>query len=103
MEYGSMAIPMATVKMTFSLDEETARRLDRTAERLSIPKSHVVREAISEYSARVDRLSPEEQNRLLRAFDALVPEIPVRPAEEVDAEIEAVREARRSGGRGHSG
>jgi len=85
--------------MTFSLDEETARRLDRTAERLSIPKSHVVREAISEYSARADRLSVEEQNRLLRAFDALVPEIPARSEGEVDAEIEAVRAARRTGGR----
>jgi predicted transcriptional regulator len=94
---------MATVKMTFSLDEDTARRLDRTAGRLSIPKSHVVREAITEYSARADRLSTEEQNRLLRAFDALVPEIPARTAEEVDAEIEAVRETRRAGGRGHAG
>jgi hypothetical protein len=95
-----MAILMATVKMTFSLDEETARRLDRTAERLSIPKSHVVREAISEYSARADRLSREEQNRLLRAFDALVPKIPPRSEDEVDAELEAVRDARRAGGRG---
>jgi len=85
--------------MTFSLDEETARRLDRTAERLSIPKSHVVREAISEYSARADRLSPDEQNRMLRVFDDLVPKIPPRPEDEVDAEIEAVREARRAGGR----
>lgn len=96
-----MAIHMATIKMTFSLDEETARRLDRTAERLAIPKSHVVREAISEYSARADRLSAEEQDRLLRAFDALVPKIPQRPAKEVDAEIDAVRQARRAGGRGH--
>ena len=86
--------------MTFSLDEETARRLDRTAERLSLPKSHVVREAISEYSARADRLSHKEKNHLLQAFDALVPEIPSRPADEVDAEIDAVRRARRTGGRG---
>ena len=30
-----------TVKMTFTLDEGTARRIDRTAERLGIPKSGV--------------------------------------------------------------
>ena len=95
-----MAIPMATVKMTFSLDEQTAKRLNRTAEQLSIPKSQVVREAISDYSARADRLSPSERDRLLEAFDRLVPKIPKRPAREADEEIAAIRAARRSGGRG---
>jgi hypothetical protein len=85
--------------MTFSLDEETARTLDRTAERLDMPKSQVVREAIAEYGARSDRLSAEEQRRLLAAFDTLVPKIPSRPAREVDAELKALRQARRSGGR----
>jgi predicted DNA-binding protein len=93
---------MATVKMTFSLDEETALRLDRTAERLAMPKSHVVREAIVEYSARTDRLGHAEQQRLLKAFDALVPKIPGRPAAEVDAELKAVRDGRRSSGRARS-
>ena len=96
-----MAILMATVKMTFSLDEQTAKRLDRTAEQLSIPKSQVVREAISDYSARADRLSPSERDRLLKAFDTLVPRIKPRPPEESAAELEAIREARRGGGRGH--
>ena len=54
---------MATVKMTFSLDEQTASRLNRTAEQLSIPKSQVVREAIADYSAQADRLSPTERDR----------------------------------------
>jgi len=93
---------MATIKMTFSLDEETARRLDRTADRLSMPKSHVVREAIGEYSARADRLSSDEQFRLLKAFDALVPKIPPRPESEAQAELEEVRDARRTGGRGRA-
>jgi predicted transcriptional regulator len=87
---------MATVKMTFSLDEQTANRLNRTAEQLSIPKSQVVREAIADYSARADRLSPSERDRLLEAFDRLVPKIPPRPQEEVEVELAAIREARRN-------
>ena len=96
-----MAILMATVKMTFSLDEQTARRLNQTAEQMSIPKSQVVREAIADYSARADRLSPSERDRLLEAFDRLVPKIKPRPREEVEAELAAIREARRNwrGGR----
>ena len=91
-----MAIPVATIKMTFSLDEQTAKRLNRTAEQLSIPKSQVVREAISDYSARADRLSPSERDRLLEAFDRLVPRIEPRPREEIEAELAALREARRN-------
>jgi predicted transcriptional regulator len=90
---------MATVKMTFSLDEETARRLEHIAERLAMPKSHVVREAIVEYGARGDRLGRAERDRLLAAFDDLVPRIPRRPDEEVEAELRSIRDARRTGGR----
>jgi predicted DNA-binding protein len=90
---------MATVKMTFSLDEETAKSLEATAERLALPKSRVVREAIRDYAARAERLGETERKRLLALFDQLVPQIPERPAEQVDAEIAAVREARRGGGR----
>ncbi len=94
-----MAILMATIKMTFSLDEPTARRLEQTAERLSLAKSEVVREAIAEYAARAGRLSEAERRKLLEAFDRHVPAIPERPAAEVDRELEALRRARRSGGR----
>lgn len=88
------------VKMTFSLDAATAQELDRTAERLRLPKSHVVREAIHEYAARAGRLSESERRRLLRAFDELVPQIPQRDQSEVDAELAEIRRARRAGGRG---
>ena len=98
-EYGSMAILMASVKMTFSLDEPTASRLERASERLGHPKSRIVRDAIREYSARVARLSEEERLRMLRAFDELVPRIPARPEAEVDAELADLRRARRGGGR----
>ena len=90
---------MATVKMTFSLDEETARRLAHIADRLDMPKSQVVREAIVEYGARADQLSSSQRDRLLEAFDSLVSRIPNWPEREVKAELKAIRETRRRGGR----
>ena len=90
---------MASVKVTFTLDENTVARLRRTAEQLGMPKSRVVREAIREYSTRIGRLGEEERLRLLRAFDEIVPKIPERPLEEVEREIRGVRKARRAGGR----
>lgn len=96
--YGIMAIIMA-IKMTFSLDDETATRLQRTAEALRKPKSEVVREAIHDYSERLGKLGEAERRSLLQAFDRLVPAIPQRPVSEVEQELEELRRARRSGGR----
>jgi len=90
---------MATVKVTFTLDETTIARLRETAERLAKPKSEVVREAIHDFHERTGRLSERERRRMLQAFDDLVPRIPARPAAEVDKELRAVRRARRAGGR----
>lgn len=90
---------MATIKMTFSLDEATAIRLRQTAEVLGKPKSEVVREAIRDYSERKGRLSEVERRRLLSAFDQLLPAIPERPAADVDEEINSIRQARHQGGR----
>lgn len=85
--------------MTFSLDEETAAALRRSAERTSKPQSAVVREAIAEYAARLGRLSESERRVMLKAFDDLVPRIPKRPARIADKELHAIRVARRAGGR----
>jgi Ribbon-helix-helix protein, copG family len=93
---------MATIKMTFSLDEATATQLDRTAATLGRPKSRVVRDAILEYASRADRLSDAERRRLLGAFDELVPAIPAGSVADVEAELEALRAARRRGGRAAS-
>lgn len=90
---------MASTKATFTLDEETIARLERTAERLRRPKSAVVREAIADYSERVGRLGEAERRRLLAAFDEHVGKIPERPADAVDAELRELRESRRTGGR----
>lgn len=86
-------------RATFTLDDETETALRRTAERLGKPKSQVVREAIQEYDARAARLSEAERLRLLAAFDEHVPQIPERPASEVERELADLRRARRGGGR----
>lgn len=89
-----------TVKMTFTLDGETADRIDRTSQRLGMPKSAVVREAVQEYAARAGRLSEGERARLLSVFDDVMARIPPRPPGAVEREITAIRHARRAGGRG---
>jgi hypothetical protein len=86
--------------MTFTFDPTSVARLRQTAERLGKPQSEIVREAIRDYSERVGRLSEQERLRLLSVFDEVVAKIPRRPLRAVDAEIRAVRAARRKGGRG---
>lgn len=54
-----------------------------------------------EDAARDSRLSEEERQRLLRVIDTQLPRVPARPVAEVDAEIAALRAARRQGGRRH--
>lgn len=85
--------------MTFTLDDEAVRELERAAERLDIPKSQVVREAVSLYGEQLGRLSEEERKARLAAFDRVVPAIPDRPREEVERELEELRKTRRGGGR----
>ena len=90
---------MATTKVTFTLDDDTIARLRAMAERLAVPKSEVVREAIRDFSDRSGRLRERERRRLLETFDRLVPAIPSRPLREVERELEDLRRARRAGGR----
>jgi predicted DNA-binding protein len=87
---------MATVKVTFTLDQETIVRLETAAERLSRPKSQVIREAVQEYYDRMGRLSERERLEMLRVFDKMLPSLPAR---EVERELTAIRRERRSGGR----
>ena len=54
---------------------------------------------MAEYAARADRLSERERLHVLRVLDRLRAARPTRPAAEVDAEIAAVRAARRQAGR----
>ena len=87
------------VKVTFSLAPETVRMLSDAAERLSKPKSEVVRDAIHAYHTRLDRLSEPERTRMLTAFDELSSKLPPRAAKDVDREIERIRASRHRGGR----
>lgn len=88
------------IKVTFTLDEDTVAYLARTAKRLGMPKSRVVREAIRVYGEQAGRLSSEERTRLLEVFDELTERIPDRPREQVESELDDVRGAREKGGRG---
>ena len=88
---------MATNKVTFTLDEETVHRIDDAAGRLSKPKSQIVREAVADYHRRIGRLSESERQTMLKVFDTLVPLIPARPRQEVEAELKEIRRARQSG------
>ena len=90
-----------TTKATFTLDEAAMSSLEDAATRLAMPKSAVVREAILEFHARIGRLSERERINMLRAFDELVPQIPIRSPESVDDELAELRRSRKAGGRRH--
>ncbi len=89
------------VKMTFTLDETTAAQLRQASARHHQPQSAIVRNAIQDYAQRIGRLSEQERLTLLQVFDEVVPKIPRRAAHHVEAELAAVRRARRHGGRRH--
>lgn len=83
------------VKVTYSLDDATVRRIRRTAERLGRPQSQVVREAVAAYDARTDRLSEAERLRMLDVLERLRSEPATRSRASVDAELQEVRLSRR--------
>ncbi len=90
-------------KVTYTLDEETLSYLDRTAERLGLSKSRVVREAIRIYGEQAGRLSTEERARLLDVFDEVTKVIPDRERGEVERELSEIRRARLDGARDDAG
>lgn len=92
---------MATTKVTFTLDEQTLRRLENSARRTNKPKSAVVREAIADYHDRVGRLSPAERLRLMSTIDRIASRPVERSASDVDQEIAAIRKSRKAPGRRH--
>src|SRR5436190_21060907 len=96
---GMATIKMATIKMTFTLDQDTVRLIDDGATRLAEPKSQFIREAVADYHSRIGRLSESERQRMLKVFDTVVPLIPARPQQEVEDELREIRRARRAGGR----
>lgn len=87
------------IKVTYSLDDETVASIRRTASRLGIAQSQVVRDAVADYAARADRLSERERTHLLGVLENLADRGATRPARAVDEELRAIRTARRTGGR----
>jgi predicted transcriptional regulator len=83
------------VKVTYTLDDETVRRIRRIATRLRKPQSQVVREAVKDYEARSDKLSDEERTRMLAVLERFRKRLPTRPQAEVEAELRENRRSRR--------
>ncbi len=86
-------------KVTYTLDDGTVDLLRRTAAQQRKAQSLVVREAIAEYAARVERLSESERSRMLEVLAKVRATAPSRPATEVDEELRTLRATRRQGGR----
>ena len=85
---------MAAVKVTLSLSPETVELLSDAATRLGIPKSQVVRDAIQESHAGIDRLSSAEQVRMLEVLDEFAATPATRSDDDVQRELAEIREAR---------
>ena len=88
-------------KVTFTLDDQTIRRLQNAAERTRKAKSEIVREAIADYHERIGKLSESERLRLIKVMEDIMSRPPTRPQEEVDRELAEIRELRRLPGRLH--
>ena len=88
-------------KLTFSLDDETVRRLRRMAERTKKPQSTVVRDAIAYYAAREETTTPEERARLLRVVDDMMAQHDDKDPEVTRQELDDLRKSRRAPHRLH--
>ncbi len=84
------------VKMTFSLDDDTVARLRKTALRKKMPQSWVVREAVADYAAKSDMLTPEEKARMLEALERFKRTPITGTSADVDREIAEIRASRRA-------
>jgi metal-responsive CopG/Arc/MetJ family transcriptional regulator len=87
------------VKVTFTLDEKTVAKLQDAAQRLSKPKSEVVREAVTDYHSRIGRLSEQERIRAVRLLSEYLARPPERSQAAVDRELKELRASRRRGWR----
>lgn len=88
-------------KVTYTLDDQTIRRIEMAAERFRKPKSQIIRDAVADYHERTGKLSEVERRRMLAVLERMMAMPPTRPQEEVEQEIKEIRAARRGGGRRH--
>ncbi|MBI2889800.1 MAG: ribbon-helix-helix domain-containing protein [Nitrospirae bacterium] len=89
------------VKATFTFDDETFGSLRRTAERLRIPQSQVVREAVRSYAERSRTLPEEERRRKLRILDTILDRRANKTTSHVDDELRTLGRSRQGYGRKH--
>ena len=91
------------VKLTVTVDDETAQRLRKLADRKKKPQSQIVREALAYYDANPpdEKTSPEERARLLGVIDAIISRPPDKDPEVTRRELEELRESRRGPHRLH--
>jgi hypothetical protein len=89
-------------KVTYALDDETVQLIRTLADRQQKPQSHVVRDAVALYAVEGAKLDEHERARKLRLLDALKTQPATRSAAQVDAELAAIRSARRTGWRRRS-
>ncbi len=76
------------------------RTIRRMAERSRKPQSLIVREAVAHYAAREETLSEGERERklaILREFASRPAQPGDKTSEDVDRELEELRQARREG------
>ncbi len=86
---------MARQKVTYTLDADTVSAIKRAAKESGKPQSWIVREAVAQYGARPDKMSPAERLHKLKVYREIVKAVPPRPRAEVEAELEEIRRARR--------
>ena len=92
------------VKLTVTVDDETARLLRKLAERSKKPQSLIFREAIARYHADPPEefTKPEERARLLGILAEMRAHgDPDKDPDVTRRELDDLRKARRSGGRLH--
>lgn len=82
--------------MTFTLDDDTVANLKRAALRHNKPQSWVVREAVADYAAKGDLLTPEEKARMLEALERFKRTPVTGSAADVEREIAEIRASRRA-------
>ena len=84
-------------KLTFSLDDATVEALRTAARRTGKAQSLIVREAIAQHTAREDRLSDPDRERLLGVLRHIRKRPATRPTADVDRELQDIRRSRRTG------
>jgi predicted DNA-binding protein len=90
-----MVVWHGMVKMTFTIDEDTADTLRRISKRVDRPQSQVLREAIRHYEPHAGQLSAAERRARVELFDRVIARIPTSAEKKVDAELRDIRSSRR--------